>query len=370
MKEPIEYSLTAIIIVLLFIASSSILASMVAPIDYKLDLEAMSLLDKITLTAGQPENWGEAIINGNELEDFGLSSNLPGHLDKGKVNALTFRALGSFYNTTNNPFYMSPEDFLLNWISLQYRGFIIDFIPALNISITVTNNNVEIKTYNNKGKNITPLVDVNVIVVTESVAGVNVSLFSQPVITVNDEVKVVAAIAYYNSTCSISYWVDEDVNCGFAIDRFIISCIELNANEVNLLQVFRNYTVIEYTFKGKRTNPTIETNNTDEGFKWEVNFSPFQVDEDNSIYVYEVLLENSFGGIDDEVVFLLAYNESVISVFFTYPAPIHLPNGYLNIINLRYGGLTPPTMSGVASKFVFIGFANYLIKLYMWRASR
>ncbi|RLE52804.1 MAG: hypothetical protein DRJ26_04245, partial [Candidatus Methanomethylicota archaeon] len=138
MKDPIEYSLMAIVIILLFISSSSILAGMVAPIDYKLDLEATSLLDKITLTEGQPENWGEAIIDGNALEDFGLSSKLPGQLDKGKVNALTFRALGSSYLNFNNPYYMSPEDFLLNWISLQYRGFIIDFIPAFNVSITVT----------------------------------------------------------------------------------------------------------------------------------------------------------------------------------------------------------------------------------------
>jgi hypothetical protein len=132
-----EYLFAAILIVIIVIASSTMVETLSEPArstseKEQLKVAAQKIITQILLDPGDPSDWGSNIaINENNLKAFGLakSSNTTREayvLDTDKVLRLD--------NT--NPLYIPPSK-ILNLLNLGYEyGFALDIHPALNVTIT------------------------------------------------------------------------------------------------------------------------------------------------------------------------------------------------------------------------------------------
>jgi len=355
LKEPIEYTIITLLMILLLLATYNIL-SMMSPTAFKLEVESQALMDKITLTEGSPKNWDELLVLGpGEINDFGLSTGVFSCLDKDKVNLLVYRYLVSSSNLIENPFYVDPKDIQHVWIDLSERGFILDFIPLLNVSISVDVDGIRINVFTIEGENKTSDSSINVIVVSEVDSIVYLNLFEgNGFVSLSDTSNVKCVVAYVKlySIVDIGYWVRGDDNYGFTVGGHLVSPVELNPNVHKLVQIYYNYTSISFF-----TNIIFSSRSADD------------------VYVYDVSSTGdltSHSDIDDNVVLFLAYENTtgLTALFFTYPCPIKTPSGFLGIVNLRYGGIEVPSQAALEYRILPIGISLYKVYLYLWRVER
>lgn len=354
MKEPIEYTIITLLMILLLLATYNIL-NIVAPVSFKLDFEVQALMDKLTRIRGSPENWDEMKVLGlNVINDFGLSSGLSGHLDKDKVNLITYNYLVRSSTLVRNPYYVDPKDIQHAWVNLEERGFIIDFILLLNVSVTVDSNVIRVNVFTIDGLNMTSASLINIIVINETDTTVHLKLFENvsyiPLSSASTIKAVVAYVELY-SFSSIGYWVDGQGNYGFTIGRHLISPVQLNPNDHKLVQIYCSFDLDSFFILADFTN----------------HFA-------GGVYVYNIssTTSSSSGDIDDEIILLLAYDNvtGLTSIFFTYPLTIQSSLGLLGNINLRYGGIGVPSQAAIEHRILRIGVISYKVYLYLWRVER
>lgn len=356
MKEPIEYTIITLLMILLLIAAYNIL-SMMTPVAFKPILESQALVDKITMNEGFPENWDELLVLGSgEILDFGLSSGVFSCLDKDKVNLLVYRYLAISSSLIENPFYVDPRDIQHAWIDLSERGFILDFVPLLNVSISVDVDGIRVNVFTIDGENKTSDSSIIIIIVSEVDSIIYLNLIESNGFTSfsdTSNIKCVIAYAKLYSVASIGYWVKGDDSYGFTVGRHIVSPVELDPSIHRLIQVYYNYTSTRFFIN--------------------VDFSSHSA---GNVYVYNISSVNndlsSYNDIDDSVVLFLAYENDtgLTALFFTYPSTIMTPSNQLSIVNLRYGGIEIPSQASLECRIVPIGISLYKVYLYLWRVER
>ncbi|MEM0253076.1 MAG: hypothetical protein QXK78_00710 [Candidatus Bathyarchaeia archaeon] len=133
-----EYLLAAVVIVVMLVASSTMVLTFSNPIinvseKEQLKVAAQKLITQILLNPGDPPEWGVDInVKAQNLTSFGLAKSGESTrdayvLDAHKISRLTL--------PKDSPFYISPSKVLelLN-IEKEY-GFALEFYPVLTISI-------------------------------------------------------------------------------------------------------------------------------------------------------------------------------------------------------------------------------------------
>lgn len=355
MKEPIEYTIIALLIVLLLLSSYNIL-NMLAPMEFRPEIEAQTLMDKLVLTEGSPRNWDELLVlNLDSLGSFGLGSGDHSRLDRDKVNLLTFRYIGNLSHLIQNPFYVAPQNIQHLWVDLSERGFIIDFTPLINVTVSVDANGVRVNVFTPRGENKTSEAQVNLIIVSQVDATVYLSLIEGDGFTSipdTSNIKCVVACVKLYSLVGIGYWVGGDDEYGFNVGGHLISPVFLERGVHRIVQVYYNDTSTLL-----------------------INVSDYSLHYSNNAYVYNISIGNNASllhNLDDNTVLLLAYDNStgLSTIFFTYPATIWCPFGRLGLVNLRYGGIEVPSQASLSYRVLSIGMALYKVCLYVWRVER
>ncbi len=354
MKEPIEFSLASVAVVLILMMIMNVL-TVYSQITSRIENEAASFMSKILLSSGLPTNWDEERILGNELLDFGLASLDKFGLDKDKVNLISYAYLGSIVFPIENALYLNFEE-LSSLILFKDRSFILEFNPALNISINIVRvgrrYRVEVTVFDLKGENVTDEASLTYVIVylyglsTRFLLYVGGSL-SPPI---NGMVLAVAVVAEVNGVKSMAYWINDIMFFGVVVGSYIISPLPL---------LFARIRLLFYEEIG-------------EDYMCTVNYE--LVRSVNGLYIYRITGDgwNSsvLHNIDDKAVMVVAtstFIDTIICIYFTYPAPIYSYRGLSSHVKLRYGARALPLEFSVVGELMYIGDMLYEVKLYMWR---
>ncbi len=357
MKEPIEFSIASMTIILILLLTVNLL-NLIYSVEFKVNIKAKSLMNKLELTIGSPSNWDESIILGGKIVDFGLSSLNGLSLDKDKVNLITYNYIGSIKFLRKNPLYIDPLAFkkLLN---IKNKEFRLDFKPALNITIKVSRiklkYRIEVKIYDLNGKDLTSKASITYLIVYSYRLETKYAIYinGPPSISVSGSIRALAVIANVNGIKSIAYWLYKFIPFGIIIGSYIISPIPLSLAEGTLL-------FCEYMGKDFKCNVKLRF-----------------IDRIGEIFIYKFYNDNwskvVSHNIDDKVVMLIVNTirfKVLLSIFLAYSAPIYYDNNFSGLPKLSYGNLNLPVEYSVERRFVLIGEMNYEIKLYLWRIEK
>ena len=349
MKEPIEAVVSVSIFILILSSITALIGSAPTPPSkayIPLDSEVLALMDKLVKFGGFPKDWDVRVLRGEAILDFGIGG-FDG-VDRDKVNLLTYNLIGKPSSLIPVPFRLSPYG-LNGWVDGVERGFSINFTPILNITLTCKivggSSKIEVKVYTLDGFDVTDESDLTIISVYIHPTGVKFSYDKKSILHFNHPVKAIVAIANYNGLCSLSYWIDGETYFGFTVGCYIISPLSLSGS------------ILKMTFQ-KRIG---------KDFMVDVQFN--YVSNVGGLYIYRVY-NDGWSRVDynldpDAVLFVAVDSNGLRSVFTTYPAPIYTQTGLLPTPDLSFGSAVPAGAS-LSSRMVYMGFLNYIVKLYVW----
>ena len=159
-----------------------------------------------------------------------------------------------------------------------------------------------------------------------------------------------AVVAEVNGVKSMAYWINDIMFFGVVVGSYIISPLPL---------LFARIRLLFYEEIG-------------EDYMCTVNYE--LVRSVNGLYIYRITGDgwNSsvLHNIDDKAVMVVAtstFIDTIICIYFTYPAPIYSYRGLSSHVKLRYGARALPLEFSVVGELMYIGDMLYEVKLYMWR---
>jgi len=350
LKEPIEAVVSVSIFILILSSITTLISSAPTPLPKaytSLNSEVSALMDKLLNFEGFPRDWDVKVLMGGVILDFGIGGF--GGVDRDKVNLLTYNFIGKPSNLISVPFTLSPYG-LNGWVDGVDKGFLINFKPILNVTITHKvvggSHKIEVNVFTIDGFDVTDDSDLTIISIYIHPTGVKFSYNKKSPLYFSHPVKAIVAIANYNGLSSLSYWIDSETYFGFTVGCYIISPLSLSGS--NLKMIFQK------PIGGD--------------FKIDVEFS--YVSTVGGLYVYRVYNEGWSVWVDynldsDVVLFASVDSSGLRAVFTTYPAPIYTQAGLTSTPSLSFGGIVPAWTSS-SSRVVSMGFLNYIVKLYVW----
>lgn len=350
MKEPLEYALIALIMVFLLYSSNHIL-NMISNLTYNVELEALALLDKVCSSSGYPADWDRLIISaGSSILDLGFRSDDHNFLDIGKVNFILRKNLYVNGDFKSNPYYLDPENAQIYWVDLKKRGFILEFKPLLNVTVTFSSSSsISIQVQSADGVNVTSKCKylVSLIYFDPVNSILHISMSNQNRIDFPTHyILAVAAIAKLGSLSSISYWMNSSINYGIVYDEYLVSPIQFNSNLLLRCELVDDSLLLERLNYNAYSSGDVNV--------YQLTFqSNTEISCENLDSIYYIYYDNSTG----EVCFLPVY-----------PTAIWSSSGILNVNSMRYGNPSPPSTFSAAERIVKIGSFTYIVKLYLWRS--
>jgi len=348
-----EYLFTAIIIVAILLASSTMIGTFPEPsrgISEKeqLKVAAQKLMTQLLLDPGDPPDWGSNVaINESNLKTFGLAKYSETTreayvLDPDKVLRL---------NSTH-PFYIPPSS-VINLLNLGYEyGFTLEIFPALNVSIAPQGSGkYEVSVSSEYGG--LPIVDASVTARMYYVSNGTIKR-SPPSAPLTSQTRV-------NGECTFNF---SDISSDMKVLILVI-----NYHGVRVVKVFpagsnvtRAYLIGEHLFLNEAYN--ISSNEAYEIIV-DKNFT-----SSTSGYMIEDL-KFSLNKVEDKKFDLTYVEPSTVAVLAVSE------DGTRLIFTSKEVNLTYSSIPGVWSfpfaysveRSVIIGGSAYIVRLYLWRMS-